>query len=237
LDVSVGMISMRNVVVLGAMIAAAAGASVANASVVVSATPYDLSAPDGLGVLVDFDHGLPNGFTLTGEGYLIQSGDNGLGAAPAAGPSDTSDDNTAYLSIYGGWAKLLGTTAFHNVSLFWGSMDNYNSLDLLDASGNVFKTILSADVPAGGNGDQLGGWTNQRVNIASTDSIYGVQFRSTTPAFEADNIFFSGRDQGEHLNVGGAVPEPASWALMLGGFGMVGGALRSRRRKVAFATV
>jgi hypothetical protein len=26
------------------------------------------------------------------------------------------------------------------------------------------------------------------------------------------------------------VPEPASWALMLGGFGMVGGALRSRRK-------
>jgi hypothetical protein len=27
-----------------------------------------------------------------------------------------------------------------------------------------------------------------------------------------------------------AVPEPASWALMLGGFGMVGGAMRSRRK-------
>lgn len=28
----------------------------------------------------------------------------------------------------------------------------------------------------------------------------------------------------------GAVPEPASWALMLGGFGMIGGALRTRRK-------
>ena len=28
----------------------------------------------------------------------------------------------------------------------------------------------------------------------------------------------------------GGVPEPASWALMIAGFGMVGGALRSRRR-------
>ena len=27
-----------------------------------------------------------------------------------------------------------------------------------------------------------------------------------------------------------AVPEPASWALMLGGFGMVGGAMRARRK-------
>lgn len=31
------------------------------------------------------------------------------------------------------------------------------------------------------------------------------------------------------------VPEPATWALMIGGFGFVGGALRVRRRKVAFA--
>jgi len=31
------------------------------------------------------------------------------------------------------------------------------------------------------------------------------------------------------------VPEPASWAMMVGGFGLVGGALRSRRKTaVAF---
>jgi hypothetical protein len=35
---------------------------------------------------------------------------------------------------------------------------------------------------------------------------------------------------------GGAVPEPASWAMMLGGFGLVGGVLRSRRKaSVSFA--
>jgi len=31
----------------------------------------------------------------------------------------------------------------------------------------------------------------------------------------------------------GAVPEPASWAMMLGGFGLVGGAMRSRKRMSA----
>jgi hypothetical protein len=30
-----------------------------------------------------------------------------------------------------------------------------------------------------------------------------------------------------------AVPEPASWAMMLGGFGMMGAAMRSSRRKIA----
>lgn len=32
-----------------------------------------------------------------------------------------------------------------------------------------------------------------------------------------------------------AVPEPATWALMIGGFGLAGGALRVRRRNVAYA--
>ena len=31
------------------------------------------------------------------------------------------------------------------------------------------------------------------------------------------------------------VPEPASWAMMIGGFGLAGGAMRVRRRKVVFA--
>ncbi len=33
----------------------------------------------------------------------------------------------------------------------------------------------------------------------------------------------------------GAVPEPATWAMMIAGFGMVGGAMRRRSTKVAFA--
>jgi len=32
-----------------------------------------------------------------------------------------------------------------------------------------------------------------------------------------------------------AVPEPASWAMMLGGFGLVGGAMRRRKTQVRFA--
>lgn len=34
---------------------------------------------------------------------------------------------------------------------------------------------------------------------------------------------------------GGGVPEPASWAMMIAGFGLVAGGMRTRRRKVAFA--
>jgi hypothetical protein len=33
----------------------------------------------------------------------------------------------------------------------------------------------------------------------------------------------------------GAVPEPASWAMMIGGFALAGGAIRTRRKNIAFA--
>ncbi len=33
----------------------------------------------------------------------------------------------------------------------------------------------------------------------------------------------------------GAVPEPASWAMMVGGFGLVGAGMRARTRKLSFA--
>ena len=197
----------------------------AQATVNVSSTAYALAAPAGASVVVDFDDPSYAGFSLTGAGYLIQSGNNSQGAAPAAGPTNATDDATKYLSVYGGWAKLMGSTGYHGASLYWGSIDSYNSVDLLDAVGNVFDTITAATIASGNNGDQLAGNTNRRIDITSTQAIYGLQFRSTSPALETDNVAFSG-----------PVPEPASWALMLGGFGAIGAAMRSHRKvSLAFA--
>jgi hypothetical protein len=79
---------------------------------------------------------------------------------------------------------------------------------------NIFTgQPLSGDAYAGGQiyaaGDNLDGY-------CSTSGACDLNFRfsGTTPT---------------------AVPEPASWAMMLGGFGMIGGAMRQRRRTVRFA--
>ena len=200
-------------------VALATVATGAQATVNVSSTAYALAAPAGASVVIDFDDPSFAGFSLSGAGYLIQSGNNSQGAAPAAGPTDASDDATKYLSIYGGWAKLMGTVGYHGASLYWGSIDGYNAVDLLDAGGNVFDTITAATIASGSNGDQLAGNTNRRVDIASTQAIYGLQFRSTSAALETDNVAFSG-----------PVPEPTSWAMMLGGFGALGTMMRSRKK-------
>lgn len=206
-------------------LALAAIATGAQATVHVSSTAYAIAAPAGASVVIDFDDPSYAGYSLSGSGYIIQTGNNGQGAAPAGGPSNALADATKYLSVYGGAVKLLGNAGYHVASLYWGSIDTYNSLGLLDAAGNVFDTITYATIAAGDNGDQLSGNTNRRVDISSTQAIYGLQFRSTAAAFESDNVSFSG-----------AVPEPASWALLLGGFGAVGGAMRSRRKAaISFA--
>ena len=72
------------------------------------------------------------------------------------------------------------------------------------------------------------------VNFSTFPGLYsfsGVAISkvvfSTASQFGVDNFTFQ---------VSGGVPEPASWALMLGGFGLVGGAMRSRRKAaVTFA--
>ena len=49
-----------------------------------------------------------------------------------------------------------------------------------------------------------------------------------------DNIVAGGNTYKFDLSAsGGAVPEPASWAMMLGGIGLVGGAMRRRRRNTS----
>jgi hypothetical protein len=70
------------------------------------------------------------------------------------------------------------------------------------------------------------------LNIADgAAGIIGVPIVGATVDLGGINSFvpFDPAAYSGHLE-GGAVPEPASWALMLGGFGLIGGAMRSRKR-------
>ena len=54
----------------------------------------------------------------------------------------------------------------------------------------------------------------------------------TAPAFSEFELGHTGRTCTTRVCTGGGVPEPASWALMILGFGAIGAALRHRRRSV-----
>lgn len=59
--------------------------------------------------------------------------------------------------------------------------------------------------------------------------ITGLRFVATGVAFEIDDVAGQLASDGS----GSTVPEPATWALMLAGFGMVGAAARRRGSSTA----
>lgn len=174
----------------------------------------------------------------SGFGYYTGA-HSGVAFAPAG-------DRSTYAAIGAGGKMVFDlrdiTDAAHqlaSVSVYLGSIDVYNFIDILgvDADGAVdydspMMTMSGADLIGA-----AGGHPNGRVTFGfgDADRVGAIRFRSTGVAFEFDSIGVSTMLTAGPTLGAGAVPEPASWAMMLGGFGMVGGALRKRKWTVRFA--
>ncbi len=85
-----------------------------------------------------------------------------------------------------------------------------------------------------------------RVQLyAQTDGQYGrglTAYASVDPYIHIDPAFVGGQQYSIEVSPGvgnapfaSGVPEPATWAMMLGGFALVGGALRRQRISVSYA--
>lgn len=70
------------------------------------------------------------------------------------------------------------------------------------------------------------------LSLSGSGNVSANLLKVSSVTFSSLNYTYN---QLDNVQVSGAVPEPASWALMLGGFGLVGGAIRSRKRSVSFA--
>lgn len=86
--------------------------------------------------------------------------------------------------------------------------------------------------------DQIGvggGLFAENYNNKYLGQYYGPS-SNTIPgaasAFIRDNLSGQGKINYAFRVTTGAVPEPATWAMMIGGFGAVGASMRYRRRKV-----
>jgi hypothetical protein len=89
------------------------------------------------------------------------------------------------------------------------------TLSLLDSAGTTTEIILNPT-------------TASFRGFVSSNSITSLTVTSFNPG-GGPTLWPSVDD----LQVGGAVPEPASWALMIAGFGLVGGMMRRRSDVVA----
>lgn len=170
-------------------------------------------------LVVSFDGPNAAGYTFS-SGIATAIGSSGQAAAPAG---DTSIYGYVSSALNPNFATLT-TPNIGSISFYWGSIDTFNSVDVLGAGGVLLTTISGGMLPPA-NGDQGNAITNRRVFITAGagEAITGLTFRSTGVAFEFDTI------------AAGAVPEPQSWAMLIAGFGMIGAAARRRRTTVVSA--
>lgn len=208
---------------LSALVLCATG-STAFATVSFSSKSYGLNAPDHTNIIIDFENKMPTGFSLTGG--RVRNVTDDVGAEPAG-------DASYYLAANpDDPAMLLSTSGFRTISLYWGSMDDYNSITLLDKNGKSIKSFTGLQISSPANGDRADKSTNRRVTFTTsgmTSPIYGLDFQSSTPAFEVDNIAF--------MTPGGEVPEPTTWTMMMGGLGLLGVSLRRSKKTGALAVL
>jgi hypothetical protein len=212
-------IAMMNSRLLAPLIALVVAGSALPAAAMVLISPR-LGAPDpGPGrnerMVVDFDAPNARGFVWTDAPSVRLGSQSGVAAAPAGVNSRFGFVSTARGAV--SEATLL-TPALRSISFYWGSIDPHNQVEVLNTAGQTMVTLNGSNFsPANGN------WhaelTNRRVGFLALPGheIGGLRLRAGGIAFEFDSI------------AANAVPEPASWAMLITGFGLVG--LLARRRQ------
>ena len=199
---------------LGAAVLATSVAP-ANAAIVLSQSDIGVLDP---GETVVCDGVTDCGGALTGDFINFSSTQGNAAALPG--------NSSSQIAVLGGdSASLLVNRLVSAVSFDWGSVDTYNTLNILTTSGNF--TVTGNDLPPA-NGNRIDQGTNFRFT-ATFDSptfLQSLEFASSSNSFEFDNVGIA------------AVPEPATWAFMILGFGAIGGAMRRQRKtnvKVSYA--
>lgn len=134
-------------------------------------------------------------------------------------------DGDRFLAIQNGSFTVNLGSGVSFFSFVFGSLDNYNVLRLNFADGDFREFTGTQIIGQTGVGPRNSGVAGRVSFDTGTNSqITSAVFSSSVAAFEIDNI-------------AAAVPEPATWAMMIFGFGLVGSTLRNRksRTKVSFA--
>jgi hypothetical protein len=181
------------------------------------------------------DGGLYSGFgtVVTGSVSSVTAAPYfGFGPYVGVGSSPLpigGQDATKYLSIAplsGGSGPIAGTPETITYSstedrfgLYWGSVDLYNTIDFYLGATLIASINGSNVTQLTDNGCQTSFGCNGYVVISGLSFNQVVLGSAANYAFEIDNI-------------GAAAPEPATWAMMLIGFAVVGFTSYRRSRKI-----
>lgn len=212
----------------------------------------------GAQAAVTDDLNRPNALTL-GNAYTVQNGSFRIDGNRAITTNfvslatyDNSVSDSASLDV-----ALRGQDAGSYVALSFG-FDSANSyfVKVQDNDGDGFFDRYGFDT---GNNDLNGPFLaltpfqtgNLEVSVAGTTATltivrfggfiesfsrnYGFTPGSATVGFGLNRLGVADNFSFDAVGGGSAVPEPATWALMIGGFGLAGSAARRRRATIVLA--
>jgi hypothetical protein len=134
------------------------------------------------------------------------------GSVAAAGASKPGSSLEVYNSTPGHPGDSFGATLTNGYNTFTGGA-NGGYISFRDANGSAFSsTALPTSL-------DLLAFTDAKINLSFANYLYSYQGSITSLSLTASS----------------AAPEPASWGMMITGFGAIGGALRRRKSTAAIA--
>lgn len=213
---------IKTMLVAAAVAGSAVFGAAAQAGVVVTSTsatnPYSGPTPT-----YNFNTPIP----ITG-GSIVNASVSGQHNRPFG-----STGNYLAVGPFDGSPAVLNLAAYGrigSISMLWGSIDAFNTLELLDAANQVIYSITGLGV-RDVNAVQPGN-VNRVVKFTFTDlmtqnAVSSVRFSSNRNAFEVDNIAVQG------------VPEVSTWLLMIMGMFGIGFVMRrqpeGKTQRIRFA--
>ena len=150
---------------------------------------------------------------------------------PATGTGGFGDSNTpgagAFTSTFTFEVLFEGTLSTYVQNLSAGAVGDidFTGATLTGGTLGAPETYSFATLPFGGNADG-----DERGTLFLADIGPGIYTLVVTGSAGSSASF-----TGDFTVTAAAIPEPASWAMMIGGVGLAGGALRRRSTKVSFA--
>lgn len=169
--------------------------------------------------------------TVNGSGgnFVYLTGQGGPGAYEVRQSFTLASAQTVTIS-FDHFANNYGGPVIDGNGLnpFAGLPVQFALVDLIPGATGAFSTAgqIQSFYSGADGGSNPNPWTSYSFNVNLAAGTYAIRFA------EADNqgFFTQGVD---NVFVSGAVPEPASWAMLITGFGLVGAAARRRRAVTA----